>query len=378
LRGRRRGMLLADCVGALEDWLNETEAEPEPKRPRSQPHDEPTREPTREPTAAALTPCRYGGAGIHSMELANPGVNACESHTPTSGIAPIDRVAHPQGYQKASHPRPSPQLPIMPGAPLQTQLPAPWNNPQPAMETCNGNLQWNNPRSSTPGMASYRTALAAPVHAVGGFLPLPVQAVECLQPSWPVVAQPQPMMQPVLGWMMQQDNVLNEKRKQVHNQLNRKRTSCINHLIEELAKRVPMPAHPTADGSKRSKLDILNDVLAFVEASHVWFAEAGVELPLPSDDESMLHSLKGVGTSVVRRQRPHASTSPAALQGTGTREGAPAGRMTVSPRQTRLGPGPTEMKTQLGSALTEGSVASDDTESFRGWEDVESAISDFR
>ena len=74
------------------------------------------------------------------------------------------------------------------------------------------------------------------------------------------------------------------------------------------------------------------DVLAWVEASHGWFAAAGDEPPLPSVDESMRHRLTGARTSVVRRKQ-------------------------------RRDPIPTETETWLGQAPTEESVASDDTES---------------
>ena len=74
------------------------------------------------------------------------------------------------------------------------------------------------------------------------------------------------------------------------------------------------------------------DVLAWVEASHGWFAAAGVEPPLPSVDESMRHRLTGARTSVVRRKQ-------------------------------RRDPIPTEAETWLGQVPTEESVASDDTES---------------
>ena len=79
------------------------------------------------------------------------------------------------------------------------------------------------------------------------------------------------------------------------------------------------------------------DVLAWVEASHGWFADAGVEppLPLPSVDESMRHSLKGARTSVVRQKQ----------------------RLDPSPTEAELSPAPTEGE----------SVPSDDTESCQSW-----------
>ena len=78
-------------------------------------------------------------------------------------------------------------------------------------------------------------------------------------------------------------------------------------------------------------------MLAWVEASHGWFADAGVEPPLPSVDESMRHSLKGARTSVVRQKQ-------------------------------RLDPSPTEV--ELGLVPTDGeSAPSDDTESCKSWEE---------
>lgn len=136
----------------------------------------------------------------------------------------------------------------------------------------------------------------------------------------------------------QQDDSHDEEQRRQHNSSNRKRTSSTDHLIEELAKRIPSTqADLTAVGPKRSKLDILEDVLAWVEASHGWFAAAGLKPPLLSVDESMRHRLTGARTSVVRRKK-------------------------------RRDPSPTEAETWLGQAPTEESVASDDTESCHCWD----------
>lgn len=261
-------------------------------------------------------------------------MSSLERGTPNSMIAPANAV-----YQKASHPGPSPvvQLPNMPGGVSAAQLP---HNPI-----------WYNPHPCMPGVTSCSSALAAPVYAAAGFLTLPAQAVEWQRPSWPVapalalplaggpargsVVQPmtQPVTRPIVVWAMQHDDSRGVEQKRKHNSLNRKRTSSTNHLVEELSKRIPSTqAHLTDNGPKRSKLDILEDVLAWVEASHGWFADAGVKPFLPSADESVRHSLRGACTSVVRRKQ-------------------------------RLDPSPTEVETPLGPAPTEGSVASDDTES---------------
>jgi len=140
----------------------------------------------------------------------------------------------------------------------------------------------------------------------------------------------QPVTQPVMVWAMQHDDSRGEEQ-------NRKRTSSTNHLIEELAKRIPSTQAQLTAVGKRSKLDILEDVLAWVEASHGWFADAGVEppLPLPSVNESMRHSLKGARTSVVRQKQ----------------------RLDPSPTEAELSPAPTEGE----------SVPSDDTESCQSW-----------
>ena len=92
-------------------------------------------------------------------------------------------------------------------------------------------------------------------------------------------------------------------------------------------------------------------MLAFVEASHIWFAEAGVEWPLASGGEGIRNRVKGVQTGTVGNR-------------TSTPESAPADQGTASPRQTRLG-------LALDPARTGGSVASDDTELFKGIEENE-------
>jgi len=71
-------------------------------------------------------------------------------------------------------------------------------------------------------------------------------------------------------------------------------------------------------------------VLAWVEASHGWFADAGAKPPLPS--------LKGDSSCGQRKQR-------------------------------RLDPSLTEVETRLCPASTDGSVASDDTDSSKSWEE---------
>jgi len=114
------------------------------------------------------------------------------------------------------------------------------------------------------------------------------------------------------------------------------------HLLSTLAPRHPTsPVYPPLPSplphlgtlpAPASRLPSRADVLAWVEASHGWFAAAGLKPPLLSVDESMRHRLTGARTSVVRRKK-------------------------------RRDPSPTEAETWLGQAPTEESVASDDTES---------------
>lgn len=266
------------------------------KAQAKRPHEVPDREPSCEPSDAIVKRFMQPGQ--------TTGVISCQGRAADSITEPANGMCQNQ----------------LPNMPESVQLLASRQDPR-----------WYDPRAMTS------CALAAPAHSAAGLLKLPAGK----RPSWPLGPQPQgpgSVIPPVTqrGSTVsagRQDDSHDEEPRRQHTSSNRKRTSSTDHLIEELAKRIPSTqAHLTAVGPKRSKLDILEDVLAWVEASHGWFAAAGVEPPLPSVDESMPHRLTGALTSVVRRKQ-------------------------------RRDPSPTEAETWLGQAPTVESVASDDTES---------------
>mmetsp|Transcript_6195 Transcript_6195/g.12338 ORF Transcript_6195/g.12338 Transcript_6195/m.12338 type:complete len:321 (+) Transcript_6195:30-992(+) len=302
-----------EVIEGFDAVFTESGPEPSPKRLRAQPREEPTREPACEPSARSI---------LESKDHPeHPGVDVPERHAPISRMA-TEHVA----CQQAFRPRPGTdsQLPIMasgrPGAAASGHL-AGSTLVQPARRdelslsascapSCGGgglSGSAERQRPSWPEALGLSVAVAT-VEAANAAAAAAPHPARCPTEDF-VVQRAIRLTHRRMGHRMQdQDDALGTDRKRLHsttlpstaltatanaNLFNRKRTSDINHLIEELAKRIPpsrVTGHPTADCPKRSNIDILQDVLAFVEASHVWFAEAGVNLVLWNDHGSIQSS----------------------------------------------------------------------------------------